>query len=83
MSPGRPLPALILSAEEREELDGFASSRSLPHGSIARAELVQLAAEGLSNKQIAEVDPEVHLAQEQRPAVAGDLAGSKRRFHTA
>lgn len=53
MSLGRPLPALILTAEEREELSGFASSRSLPHGLVARAKLVLLADEGLPNTEIA------------------------------
>jgi len=54
MSLGRPLPDLILTAEEREELAGFAASRSLPHALVARAQLVLFAAEGLSNQAIAE-----------------------------
>jgi putative transposase len=54
MSLGRPLPALILTAEEREELAGFAASRSLPHALVARAQLVLFAAESLSNQAIAE-----------------------------
>ena len=53
MSLGRPLPALILTAEEQGELAGFAASRSLPHGLVARARLVLLASEGLANNDIA------------------------------
>src|SRR5579875_3403646 len=54
MSMGRPLPALKLTAEEREQLDGFAASRSLPHSLVARARLVLWAAEGVANQVIAE-----------------------------
>jgi transposase len=54
MSLGRPLPALILAPEEREELAGFAASRSLPHALVSRAQLVLWAAEGLSNQAIGE-----------------------------
>ena len=54
MSLGRPLPALILTPGEREELAGFAASRSLPHALVSRAQLVLWAAEGLSNQAIAE-----------------------------
>jgi putative transposase len=54
MPRGRPLSALILTAEEREELAGFAASRSLPHSLVARAKLVLLAAEGLANQEIGE-----------------------------
>jgi putative transposase len=54
MSLGRPLSALILTPEEREELSGFAASRSLPHALVSRAQLVLWAAEGLSNQAIGE-----------------------------
>jgi putative transposase len=53
MSMGRPLPALKLTAEEREQLDGFAASRSLPHALVARARLVLWSAEGMANQVIA------------------------------
>ena len=53
MSLGRPLSTLELTAEERRQLTGFASSRSLPHALVARARLVLWAAEGVSNQQIA------------------------------
>jgi putative transposase len=45
---------LILTAEEREELAGFAASRSLPHSLVARAKLVLLAADGVANQEIGE-----------------------------
>ena len=53
MSIGRPLPALELTAEERQQLSGFAASRSLPHSLVARARLVLWAAEGVANQEIA------------------------------
>src|SRR5450432_3818134 len=53
MSMGRPLPALELTAEERQQLTGFAASRSLPHALVARARLVLWAAEGIANQEIA------------------------------
>jgi putative transposase len=53
MPMGRPLPALELTAEERQQLAGFAASRSLPHALVARARLVLWAAEGLANQEIA------------------------------
>jgi len=54
MSIGRPKPALELSAEEREELSGFAASRSLSHSLVLRAKLVLWSGDGLSNSEIAE-----------------------------
>src|SRR5258707_5605935 len=53
MSMGRPLPAVELTAEERQQLAGFAASRSLPHALVARARLVLWAAEGIANQEIA------------------------------
>jgi putative transposase len=53
MSMGRPLPALELTADERQQLNGFAASRSLPHALVARARLVLWAAEGTANQEIA------------------------------
>jgi putative transposase len=50
---GRPKPTLELSAEEREELSGFAASRSLPHALVSRAKLVLWSSDGLSNLDIA------------------------------
>src|ERR1700733_11717107 len=54
MSLGRPLPALELTVEERRELSGFASSRSLAHALVARAQLVLWSADGVSNAVIGE-----------------------------
>ena len=51
---GRPKPCLKLTAEEREELNGFAGSRSLPHALVSRAKLVLWSGDGLSNAEIAE-----------------------------
>ncbi len=49
---GRPLPALELTAEERQHLVGFATSRSMAHALVARARLVLWASEGLANRDI-------------------------------
>lgn len=40
MSIGRPKTSLELTAGEREELSGFAASRSLSHALVSRAKLV-------------------------------------------
>ena len=53
MSPGRPKVTLELISEKQEELDGFATSRSLPHALVERARLVLWSAEGRSNSEIA------------------------------
>jgi putative transposase len=53
MSMGRPLLTLELTTEERQQLAGFAASRSLPHALVARARLVLWAAEGVANQEIA------------------------------
>jgi putative transposase len=53
MSMGQPLPAVELTAKERQQLAGFAASRSLPHALVARARLVLWAAEGIANQEIA------------------------------
>ncbi len=50
---GRPKPLLELSADEGEELRGFAASRSLPHALVSRAKLVLWSGDGLSNSEIA------------------------------
>ena len=46
--------SVVLSTKEREQLQSFARSRSLPHGHVQRAKIVLLAAEGNTNIQIAE-----------------------------
>jgi putative transposase len=44
---------LVLSDEQRTQLEAFARSRSLPSGLVNRVRIVLLAAEGLSNEDIA------------------------------
>ena len=53
MALGRPKAALVLRPEQREQLEGMASSRSLPAGLVSRAKIVLLSAVGKSNVQIA------------------------------
>ena len=53
MRTGRPKEPLTLSDEEREQLESFASSRSLPHGLVRRARIVLMSADGMANTAIA------------------------------
>ena len=53
MRSGRPKQPLILKSDERQQLDSVANSRSLPHALVQRAQIVVLAADGLSNTDIA------------------------------
>jgi putative transposase len=54
MRTGRPKKMnIVLTKEEREQLQSLASSRSLPHGLVIRARIIILTADGLSNKEIA------------------------------
>src|SRR5260370_6936144 len=50
---GRPTRALVLKPEQREQLEGLASSRSLPAGLVMRARIILLSASGKTNLQIA------------------------------
>lgn len=54
MKTGRPKQAVVLSDEERGHMSALTKSRSLPHGLVQRVRLVLLAADGLSNRAIAE-----------------------------
>jgi putative transposase len=54
MLTGRPKTAIVLTADERTQLQSLATSRTLPHALVARAKLVLWAAEGNSNTEIAE-----------------------------
>lgn len=54
MRTGRPREPIALSEEEREQLNGIANSRSLPHGLARRANIVLLAADDMPNSAIAE-----------------------------
>lgn len=53
MPPGRPKPVLVLGEQDRADLQGVASSRSLPFGLVQRARLVLMAADGHTNAAIA------------------------------
>ena len=53
MRMGRPKSELVLSDEERSQLQSFARSRSLPAALSARASIVLGSAEGEPNKSIA------------------------------
>lgn len=54
MPAGRPKTVITLSAEEREQIQAWAVSRSLPHGLVTRAKIVLWAADGLTNRAIAQ-----------------------------
>jgi len=54
MRSGRPKQPLLLNPDERQQLESVANSRSLPHGLVQRAQIVVLAADGLSNTDIAQ-----------------------------
>jgi putative transposase len=45
---------VVLTTEEREQLESFARSRSLPHAQVQRAQIVLFAADGMTNLDIAE-----------------------------
>ena len=61
MPSGRPKQPIALSEEDRQQLAALARSRSLPHGLVRRAQLVLMAAEGLSNAEVAQ---RLHLSQQ-------------------
>lgn len=54
MAVGRPLAPLTLTDSEREELVSMTRSRSMPQSLASRARVVLLAADGMSNTEIAE-----------------------------
>ena len=53
MITGRPKKPIVLADEEYEQLSAVINSRSLPHGLVRRARIVLLAADGVSNNDIA------------------------------
>src|SRR4030088_2625659 len=53
MAMGRPKAVLVLSPQQREQLEGLANSRSLPAGLVLRARIILLSAAGKTNQQIA------------------------------
>src|SRR6266498_3060556 len=52
MAMGRPKAVLVLSPEQRAQLESMASSRSLPAGLVTRVRIVLLSAAGKMNQQI-------------------------------
>lgn len=50
---GRPKALLVLDAEQREQLESLANSRSLPAGLVRRAKIILLSASGKTNREIA------------------------------
>jgi len=54
MITGRPKTPIILSEEDRKQLNAIVKSRSLPHGVVRRARIVLMAAEGATNGAIAQ-----------------------------
>lgn len=53
MRTGRPKTPILLTADERTQLQSLARSRALPHALVVRAELLMWAVEGRSNCEIA------------------------------
>jgi hypothetical protein len=53
MAIGRPKAVLVLDAEQREQLESFATSRSLPAGLVCRAKIMLLSASGKTSREIA------------------------------
>jgi len=53
MAMGRPKATLVLTEQDREQVEGLASSRSLPAGVVDRARIILLSAGGMTNQQIA------------------------------
>src|SRR6202165_4822626 len=53
MAMGRPKAVLVLSWQQREQLESLANSRSLPAGLVMRARIILLSAAGKTNQQIA------------------------------
>ena len=56
---GRPTPAIVLTGGQRKQLETMAGSRTLPHGEVIRAKIVLMAADGVTNTDIA---PQVGLS---------------------
>jgi len=53
MAMGRPKGLLVLDSEQREQLESFANSRSLPAGLVRRAKIILLSASGKTNREVA------------------------------
>ena len=53
MAMGRPKAALVLDAEQCEQLESLANSRSLPAGLVRRAKIILVSASGKTNREVA------------------------------
>ena len=53
MALGRPMPPLVLSEDEAQQLRALANSRSLPHSIVQRAQIVLACGAGETNTAIA------------------------------
>ena len=53
MPRGRPIEPVVLTDDEKDQLLSLASSRSLPHGVVRRAQIVLACAQGEANASIA------------------------------
>lgn len=58
MAVGRSMPPLVFTQNEVQELKGIASSRSLPHSSVQRAQIVLACGAGETNTDIATDEPD-------------------------
>ena len=54
MPRGKAAVPIVLDEEQKQELNSFAGSRSLPHALVSRARIVLLAAQGMENLEIAD-----------------------------
>jgi putative transposase len=54
MAGGRPLAALHVSDQSREQLKQMANSRTLPYAIVRRAQIILMSADGMTNKSIGE-----------------------------
>ena len=70
MAFGRPMPPLGLSDEEVQEVQGIASSRSLPHSIVQRAQIALACGAGQTNTSIA-----------KRMGLTGRTLGNWRKRH--
>jgi transposase len=53
MKTGRPKKTIVLTTEEREQLEAIQRSRSMPAGIVRRAKIILFSADGMSNADIA------------------------------
>ena len=74
MALGRPMPPLVLSDDEVQQLQALASSRSLPHSIVQRAQIVLACSAGETNTAIAKTDGAVG---DDRRQVAQAIPGAR------